>query len=922
MIIPIIILYLLNLLTTLDLDLNILSVITIFNYFWNLGENSVQPSTPRKKKTRKPGRKISDYFAKQKHLLTLNGSTCSEIRGYTIDRLYVSDKEIGKGSNGTVVFEGLYQGREVAVKRLSKPLENEALKQVQHLIKSDHHQNIVRFHGVKRDNEYVYLALERCFCSLSDLVSLSANSQEPGNQTPLKATKQDINLDMVHGLDHLRELGIIHEITPENVMIAKGIDCAKLSEIGVSKHLISGKKATGSSRRFPAKQKHQRRSADMFSLGHVFYFCLSRGGCPSANQLQDDINIGNKHKLVSHIPEAVDLLSHLQHPDPKRRPNAKQVLQHPLFWDSERRLSFLRDVSDRLQRERKKCSSKFLVALEGVGIRVFGARWDKKMDPEVVKAINCCRRDQKKSAKNLLRAVRNLLNHYHENPKEIQELLGSLPEGLDSYFSCRFPRLLMEVYKVVFCYCRSEKTFERKKKTSDPGKNIYTWFDKQKSSLTLNGSTCSEIHCYTIDRLYVSTEEIARGSNGTVVFKGVYDGREVAVKRLLHTSETVALREVRILSVSDYHPNIVRLHGVRCDKEYVYLVLERCICSLNHLVLQFANSLRNSDESDQMLWKSNGYPSTFLLKLMRDMVHGLVHLHELGIVHGDISPQNVMIAKGMHSMDFCAKLSEIGIGKPPTYFLQFCVLKSVGPRLVDWRADSGSSRKNKHKGQAADMFSLGFVFYFCLSLSGYSSDQHLEDDDINIGNNRMSLKLVNHIPEALDLLSQLQDPNTKVRPTARQVLHHPMFWDSEMRLSFLRDVSDRLTLKGKKYSSEEFPVAFPGALESVGQRVFGASWDKKMESELIDDMNRGRDADYKYNSVRHLLRFVRNKMNHYHESSMKIKELIGSLPEGVDDYFICRFPRLLIEVYKVVIHHCRSEKIFERYFGVDAVPIV
>lgn len=47
----------------------------------------------------------------------------------------------------------------------------------------------------------------------------------------------------------------------------------------------------------------------------------------------------------------------------------------------------------------------------------------------------------------------------HNNQCDMQELLGSIPEGFDEYFGSRFPRLLMEVYNVMYQYCKEEKWF-------------------------------------------------------------------------------------------------------------------------------------------------------------------------------------------------------------------------------------------------------------------------------------------------------------------------------------------------------------------------------------------------------------------------------------------------------------------------------
>ena len=54
--------------------------------------------------------------------------------------------------------------------------------------------------------------------------------------------------------------------------------------------------------------------------------------------------------------------------------------------------------------------------------------------------------------------------------------------------------------------------------------------------------------------------------------------------------------------------------------------------------------------------------------------------------------------------------------------------------------------------------------------------------------------------------------------------------------------------------------------------------------------------------------------NHRFVFLLSFQELIGSVPEGFDGYFASRFPRLLIEVYKVISQYCRQEECFQKYF--------
>lgn len=133
---------------------------------------------------------------------------------------------------------------------------------------------------------------------------------------------------------------------------------------------------------------------------------------------------------------------------------------------------------------------------------------------------------------------------------------------------------------------------------------------------------CVNLNERRIGKLLFYNKEIGRGSNGTIVLKGYYDGREVAVKRIVMEHYDVALKEIQNLIVSDQHPNIVRLYGVEYDQDFVYIALERCVCSLHDLILSLANSSVELQPmmkvfKDLKLWECNGYPSPLLLKVMR-----------------------------------------------------------------------------------------------------------------------------------------------------------------------------------------------------------------------------------------------------------------------------------------------------------------
>ncbi|CAN0829646.1 Serine/threonine-protein kinase/endoribonuclease IRE1a [Linum grandiflorum] len=426
-----------------------------------------------------------------------------------------------------------------------------------------------------------------------------------------------------------------------------------------------------------------------------------------------------------------------------------------------------------------------------------------------------------------------------------------------------------------------------------------------------------------IGRISVSNKEIAKGSNGTIVLEGTCDGRSVAVKRLVQTHHDVAVKEIKNLIASDQHRNIVRWYGVEHDQDFIYLALEQCSCNLSDFIYvhsgTFQREMHNPDgqscsslpgttaqlctilqqqKKTVELWKSNDQPSLLLLKLMRDVVSGLAHLHELGIIHRDLKPRNVLIAS--EKTTFCAKLSDMGISKRLLGDISSLTLHETGCGSSGWRAPEVILQGRQTR--AVDMFSLGCVLFFCITGGKHPFGDWFEQDG-NIINNKKDLFLIESIPEAVDLLTSLLDHDPDQRPKAAEVVEHPLFWTSEKRLAFLRDVSDRVELEDRGCQSDLLD-----ALESI---ALDGNWDVKLEAVFLNNI--GLHRRYKFNSVRDLLRVIRNKSHHYMELPAVVKGLLGSHPEGFEDYFRTRFPKLLIKVYEVIRSQCKDEEFFRKY---------
>lgn len=134
---------------------------------------------------------------------------------------------------------------------------------------------------------------------------------------------------------------------------------------------------------------------------------------------------------------------------------------------------------------------------------------------------------------------------------------------------------------------------------------------------------------------------LGHGGHGTVVYKGMLEGRHVAVKRLLKTYNASADREISLLIESDGHPNVVRYHIKETRGDFVYLALELCDLSLHDLIGHIRNKLDllGSQEIDEREKIFNATKS-----ILQQITKGAEHLHRLRIVHRDLKPANILLA--------------------------------------------------------------------------------------------------------------------------------------------------------------------------------------------------------------------------------------------------------------------------------------
>ncbi|KAK1129786.1 hypothetical protein K0M31_019497 [Melipona bicolor] len=388
---------------------------------------------------------------------------------------------------------------------------------------------------------------------------------------------------------------------------------------------------------------------------------------------------------------------------------------------------------------------------------------------------------------------------------------------------------------------------------------------------------------------------LGKGCEGTFVYKGSFDGRSVAVKRLLPDCFTFADREVALLRESDAHANVVRYFCTEQDRMFRYIALELAEATLQDYVAGKYDKQKISAKS-----------------ILRQATSGLAHLHLLDIVHRDIKPHNVLLSAPGPRGEVRAMISDFGLCKKLQLGRVSFSRRSGITGTDGWIAPE--MLNGNRTTCAVDIFSLGCVFYYVLSDGKHPfGDPLRRQANILCGESDLS-GLCDEISQndkelALVLIKAMIASNPSERPPVMAVHDYPIFWEPATILAFFQDVSDRV-------EKEQIDSPALIALESDSRRVLQGDWRLLIDVEVAIDLRKYRS--YRGESVRDLLRALRNKKHHYRELSPQAQENLGYIPDKFADYWLSRFPRLLSHVWSAM-QAFREESTLKSYYHVDYI---
>lgn len=361
---------------------------------------------------------------------------------------------------------------------------------------------VIRYYSQQIQEGFLYIALERCAASLADVVERPHHYRELAN-----AGRMDLPAvlyQITNGISHLHNLRIVHrDLKPQNILVNMDKDGkARLlvSDFGLCKKLEGGQSSFGATTGRAAGTSGWRapellldddsrdismvdasthsgsgsvlvtdglmpgsrratRAIDIFSLGLVFFYVLTNGSHPfdcgdrymrEVNIRKGSYNLNLLDALGDFAEEAKDLIASMLDADPKRRPPAREVMAHPFFWSAKKRLAFLCDVSDHFEKEPRDPPSPALAELERHAAQVTRGDFLKVLPREFVDSLGKQRKYTGSRLLDLLRALRNKRNHYEDMSESLQRSVGPLPDGYLSFWTTRFPALLLSCWNVVY----------------------------------------------------------------------------------------------------------------------------------------------------------------------------------------------------------------------------------------------------------------------------------------------------------------------------------------------------------------------------------------------------------------------------------------------------------------------------------------
>jgi serine/threonine protein kinase len=215
---------------------------------------------------------------------------------------------------------------------------------------------------------------------------------------------------------------------------------------------------------------------------------------------------------------------------------------------------------------------------------------------------------------------------------------------------------------------------------------------------------------------YKILEQLGKGQMGGV-YKAVHNFGQLVALKILPASKAKHAhvlgrfqREARLLTQLD-HPNVVRAYQVGEGAGVHYIVMEYL----------------EGETLDEVLDRRGRLPLPEAVRLVRQVLDGLQHLHERRTVHRDVKPANIMLTptpdkgKPDATWDATVKILDIGLGRE--LFDEDAPEGQIETQLTEEGSVLGTpdylapeqAKDARSADIRADVYGAGCVLYHCLA---------------------------------------------------------------------------------------------------------------------------------------------------------------------------------------------------------------
>lgn len=257
---------------------------------------------------------------------------------------------------------------------------------------------------------------------------------------------------------------------------------------------------------------------------------------------------------------------------------------------------------------------------------------------------------------------------------------------------------------------------------------------------------------------YKTIKLLGKGGFGTVTLvEDLRTGARRAMKELLKSGLTeedrkTMLKEVTTLSTMD-HPNIMKVYELIESNSSYNIITE----------------LIEGGELLEMISREKKLTEALTVRFLHETMSAVYYCHSNGIVHRDLKPQNLMLT----SKDPEASIKVIDFGIADKLNSKRKITEVIGtplfmsPEMFDGSYD-----------EKCDIWSSGVILYMMITGSVPFTGSGIAQIKEAVRSARIDFSKPvwqNVSDELKDLLRKMLEPAPRKRPSAKEVLEHPLF---------------------------------------------------------------------------------------------------------------------------------------------------